>query len=131
VGDQVHTWEVSIVFDTAARYVVARDVGRDGLERAIAEGQARIDNGSYIHPEWKTGALAITRTDQTPEARRAHWEAEFYDIDRRGAKRRRYKKPQIERDWEAWVKAERKAEREAAKQANDSYSQKRETDAYS
>ena len=118
-------WEVSIVFDTAARYVTARDVRQDQLGVAIAEAHARIADGSYIHPAWKTGAVAVTRMDQTFEARRAQWEADFYDIDKAGRKRRRYKKSQIERDWEAWVTRERKAEREAAKLSNDQYKQRR------
>jgi len=63
--------------------------------------------------------------DATSEARRAKWEADFYDIDKAGRRRRRYKKPEIERQWEAWVTAERKAEREAAKLSNDQYKQRR------
>ena len=119
------TWEVAIVHDTASKYVIARDVQQADLADTIAAAQARIRDGAYIHPEWKTGALAITRMDATSEGRRAHWEAEFYDRDRRGYKRRRYPKPAIEKEWEAMVKRDAKAAREAAKVSNDTYSQRR------
>jgi hypothetical protein len=118
-------WEVSIVFDTASRFVTARDVRQHDLERAVREAQERITLGTYIHPAWKTGAVAITRMDQTLEARRERWESEFYDVDRAGRRRRRFKRSQIEREWEAWVSAERKAERDAAKLSNDQYKQRR------
>jgi predicted NAD/FAD-binding protein len=118
-------WEVSIVFDTASRYVTHRDVLQDQLASAWLEAQARIRDGSYIHPAWKTGAVAITRMDATLEARRAKWEADFYDIDKRGYRRRRYKKPAIEREWEDMVIRDRKAATAAQKVSNDTYKQRR------
>lgn len=119
-----HCWEVSIVVDESARRVVARDVDRAGLGAAMAECQRLLDTGEYLHPPFRTGAMLVQREDQTAEARREKWEADFYDLDRRGYKRRRFKRPAIEKEWEAWAKAERKAEREASKMSNDTYVQK-------
>jgi len=121
----VARWEVSIVIDQASKQVVARDVLAADLVLAVEDAQERIRRGAYIHPEWKVGAISITRMDCTSEARRAKWEADFYDIDKAGRRRRRYKKPEVERQWEAWVKAEAKTAREARKVSNDTYSQRR------
>lgn len=119
------TWEVSIVVDTAARQVIARDVEQADLERAVAEAQARIRDGAYRHAAWQVGAVCVTRMDKTPDALRAKWEADFYDIDKAGRRRRRYKRPQIERDWEDMVTRDRKEAREAAQAANAQYKQRR------
>lgn len=111
-------WEVSLVHDTEGRYPVARDVRTDALAEAISMAQRRIVEGDYPHPVWRTSAVLVQRSDQTAEAKRAAWEEAFYDVDRAGRRRRRYKKSQIERDWEAWVAEERKAATAARRAAN-------------
>ncbi len=116
---------MSIVVDTAAKQVVARDVSQADLEHVYGEAQARIRDGAYRHAKWQTGVVAVTRMDQTLEARQAKWFADFYDIDKRGAKRRRYKKPLIEKQWEEMVTRTKREEREAAKLSNDQYKQRR------
>jgi hypothetical protein len=119
------TWEVSIVVDTNARQPVARDVEGDALERAVATAQARIDAGEHPGAKYRKGAILIQRSDQTPEAKRAKWEADFYDIDRAGRRRRRYRKPAIEKEWEEMIARDRKAETARRKAENDQYDQKR------
>ena len=119
------TWEVSIVVDTAARQPVASGVEGDDLERAVATAQARIEAGDHPGAKYRKGAVLIQRVDQTAEAKRAKWEADFYDIDKAGRRRRRFKKPQIERDWEDMVTRDRKVAREAAQLENAMYKQGR------
>jgi predicted NAD/FAD-binding protein len=116
---------VSLVHDTASRFVIEKDVESDDLERAVAAAQREIAEGSTPHPAWRTPVVCITRSDWTYEARRAQWFEDFYDRDKNGRKLRRYKKPQIEREWEQWVKDERKATAAAAKAENDQYDQRR------
>jgi hypothetical protein len=124
LGDE-RTWEVSIVVDTASRQPTYRGVTADGLADAIAGTLSRIASDAYMHPHWKVGALLIQRTDQTLEARREHWDSEFYDRDRRGYRRRRFKVSAIERDWTAMIEADRKAIRLAQQAENASYKQRR------
>lgn len=78
-----------------------------------------------MHPQWKVGALLIQRTAETLEARREHWDSEFYDRDRRGYRRRRFKVSAIEREWTAMIEADRKAIRLAQQAENASYKQRR------
>lgn len=110
--------EVSIVCDTAARFVIAKDVEGAALERAILTAQERIEQGSYPHPVWKKGAVLVQRSDCTTEARQAKWAEDFYDIDRAERRRRRFKKPQIEKDWEEMVAQTGKDTRAAKRAAN-------------
>jgi len=89
------TWEIARLVGTAARLPVASCSTGDEMATAIAEV---LKSGS---------AVSVWRTDQTPEAKRAQWESDFYDLDRAGRRRRRFKRPLIEREWEAWAKSER------------------------
>lgn len=112
-----YQWEVSIVVDTASRYPVG--VGsRSELEALVAEANRRINDGDYPHPSWKVGAVLIQRADQTLEAKRQAWFDAFYDLDRRGYKRRRYKRPAIEVSWEAWAKEQKRQAAEDSKIRN-------------
>jgi hypothetical protein len=122
---QVPTWEVSLVHDTAARFVIATGVEGDALERAVAKAQQAIRETSTPHPDWKTPAILIQRTDQTPEAKRERWERDFYDVDRASRRRRRYRASLIEREWIEMVKRDAKEAREAAKLSNNQYKQRR------
>ena len=136
-----HTWEIAVVRDTSTREVLARDVPTEHLWAYVAE--AACDEGWYTeaNPERmepcerralarlvdllkakskrvESRALLITRMDRTPEAVKAKWESEFYDIDKAGRRRRRYKRPQLEKDWEAMAKRWRKEERDARRVKN-------------
>ena len=82
------TWEVAVAKGLHARVPVARDVG----SRDTASHVAAILNSG--------GAAIVSRTDATPEALRKKWEDDFYDIDRAGRRRRRFRKTPIEREWE-------------------------------
>lgn len=64
-------------------------------------------------------AVSLWRTDSTPQARREKWSADFYDLTRSGAKRRRYKKSSVEREWEAMAASGRKRIREDRKVTKD------------
>lgn len=111
-------WEVSVVVDSAGRFPIGTAPSGAELEELVATAQQRIDSGDYPHPSWKVGAILIQRSDQTLEAQRKAWFDAFYDVDRRGYKRRRYKRPDIEKQWEAWAKAERAEARAASQQRN-------------
>ena len=87
----MNTYEVSIP-KGSARYVVGREVA--GPEAAAL----CADVLSQGH------ALLVTRTDETPEALRTKWESEFYDRDKRGYKRRRFRRTKEEKEWEAMAK---------------------------
>jgi predicted NAD/FAD-binding protein len=118
VADE-RTWEVSIVVSTYSRIPVARDVpSGPALVEAYLRAHELVASGEYPHPTWRTGAVLVQRSDQTLEARRERWDQEFYDRDRRGYRRRRYKKPSIERDWEAMEERRRKEARVAAQSRN-------------
>jgi hypothetical protein len=93
------TWEVSIIGDLSARTVVRKDVPQSELLEAYKH--ASVVASGYTG--WgRPRSVMLTRSDHTPEARRARWEAAFYDLDRRGYRRRRFRKSQTERDWEAF-----------------------------
>jgi hypothetical protein len=106
----MHTWEVSTSSSLSTRRTLYRDVTDSDLPdrwlRAYRFAQASPVAG-------RTPAVLVTRTDWTPEARRAKWESDFYDLDKAGRRRRRWKKTPIEREYEAAATAERKAKREA------------------
>jgi hypothetical protein len=93
------TWELAIPRGYG-RDVVGRGLHASQLEeltrKSLAEGHA----------------LLITRTDQTPEAQKEAWAAEFYDIDKRGHKRRRFRRSATEREWEKIGKQIGKAHRD-------------------
>jgi len=139
-----HYWEIAIVFDLSSRLVLATNVPTEQLWAYVAE--AGLDEGWFTEASpWRmepserralarvmdtlkakqrrvnSHALLITRMDHTPEAVRAAWEAEFYDLDKRGHKRRRFKRHQVEKDWEAMAKRWRKEEREARQVKNRSH----------
>ena len=118
-------WELSFVVDTAARQPIAVAMEGADLERAILEANRRLEAGEYRSPAWKKPALLIQRTDRTAEAQFQHWFDEFYDLDKRNAKRRRYKKPAIEKAWEEWIKAEARVARSDRQVANASHKRDR------
>ena len=136
-----HTWEIAVVRDTSTREVLARDVPTEALwayvaEAGCGEGWYTEANPDRMEPSERRAlarcvdllkavskrvesrALLITRMDRTPEAMKAKWESEFYDLDKAGRKRRRYKRSQLERDWEVMAKAWRKEERDARRIKN-------------
>ena len=138
-----HYWEIAVVSDSTSRIVIATNVQTEHLWAYVAE--AACDEGWYTeaNPDRmepcerralarlvdllkakskrvESRALLITRMDRTPEAMKAKWEASFYDIDKAGRRRRRYKRPQIEKDWGAWAKAQRKEVRDAQRIRNKS-----------
>lgn len=124
----MYTYEISVVYDTHERTVLFRGLSMEEAEEAFVLC-ARECGPRWYRPEYSSSekralarlrdtlkaederglrksnrqpALLVTREDQTPEARRQKWEDDFYDLDRRGYKRRRYKKSQTERDWEKY-----------------------------
>jgi hypothetical protein len=109
-------YEVSLCHDEAARFVIARDVEQPDLYEQWKVAEARIAEGSTPHPPWRTPAIMIQTMEWATTKER--WERDFYDKDKAGRRRRRFKKPQIEKDWEAWVKKERKAVLEARRATN-------------
>ena len=136
-----HTWEIAVVRDTSTRIVLAENVPTEALwayvaEAGCSEGWYTEANPDRMEPAERRAlarcvdllkakskrvesrALLITRMDRTPEAMKAKWESEFYDIDKAGRRRRRYKRPQIEKDWEAWAKRWRREERDARRVKN-------------
>ena len=142
-GPMTHYWEIAVVRDTTTRIVLAENVPTEALWAYVAE--AGCDEGWYTeaNPERmepkerralarvldllkakplrvQSRALLITRMDKTPAALKAKWESEFYDLDKAGRKRRRYKRPQVETDWDAMSKAWRKEERDARRVKNKS-----------
>jgi hypothetical protein len=132
-------WEIATCGDPHTRNVLATDVDTEDLWAYFVEAGESIGE-PYTHIEYtpeekralarvkdmlgatdaapsfrgpRIPGIMVTRMDQTPEAKLAKWDADFYDRDRRGYKRRRFKKPQIERDWEAMLKEDRKDVRDA------------------
>ena len=128
-------WEVAYIRDSASRIVLAENVPTsdlwayfltaaedDGWAQEIVDLSpterrtlARVMDmlkARVVHPP-KPRCIAITRMDWTPEAQYAKWEADFYDVDKNGRRRRRYRRLQIEKDWEEMVKAWRREERAA------------------
>jgi hypothetical protein len=127
VDQDTETWEVALTWEPGSRIAVARDVATDELwavlsvlaedhwadletqvlspaeNRALARIMDRLK--AVPLPVRRMPGIMVTRSDQTPEALREAWESEFYDIDKAGRRRRRYKRTQLEKDWEAWVKA--------------------------
>lgn len=103
-------WEVALALN-ASRWVIARDVLTRDLPDAIAEAQARIDGQAW---PVRVPALSITRSDQTSEALQERRDRQFWKFDKAGRRRRAYKRPGIEKDWEAWAKEQRKRDRAAA-----------------
>lgn len=104
------TWEVARAKGLAARVPVA--VGKAGSADLLAAAQEVLRSGS---------ALLVTRTDWTLEARREKWESEFYDVDRAGRRRRRYRKTDIERQWEQFytdLRRDARSDRSNRKQGN-------------
>lgn len=100
------TWEVSIPQGTNARIPQAREI------------EPGADMSHLIASLLRSGeAVLIIRTDQTPEAKREKWEADFYDIDKAGRRRRRYKKTQLEKEWEEVAKTIKQERKEASSQA--------------
>jgi hypothetical protein len=98
------TWEVSVARGTAARLPQLR------------ETQTGEEMAAVLAAILKSGQAAlIIRTDQTPEAKRAKWEADFYDIDKAGRRRRRYKRPVIEKEWEEMIKQVKREARDERK----------------
>jgi len=139
-----HYWEIATVRDTSTREVLATNVPTEDLWAYVAE--AACDQGWYTeaNPERmesrerralarvldglkaktqrvESRALLITRMDKTPDAVKGKWFSEFYDLDKRGHKRRRFKRPQIEKDWEAMTKRWRAEERSARQVKNRSH----------
>ena len=93
-------WEVSKAKGLAARIPVLREASDPAI---IAEAIASV---------LKSGSAALVmRSDWTPEARRERWESEFYDLDRAGRRRRRFRKTDIERQWEKFYADERRRAR--------------------
>jgi len=91
------TWEVAVSKGLRARRSVA--VGKAGSADLLVAAQGVLAGGY---------GLLITRTDQTAEALRKRWESEFYDIDKAGRRRRRFRKTSIEREWEKFFADARK-----------------------
>jgi len=104
------TWEVAISTSLSSRRTLYRDVSDADLPDRWLQAYRFAEN---LSTPGRKPAVLVTRSDQTPEARRAQWEADFYDIDKAGRRRRRYKKTPIEREFEAVATANRKAKREA------------------
>lgn len=103
------TWEIALTKGLAARVVVARDVETKDVGLILA---------SHLV---KGHAVVVTRSDSTPEAKRAKWEEDFYDIDRAGRRRRRYRKTQVEREWEeffAQYKRDARGDKKLVKDGN-------------
>lgn len=111
-------WEVARAKGLAARVPVA--VGKAGSADLLAAVQEVLRSGS---------ALLVTRTDWTLEARREKWESEFYDWQlitkgsKAGQKRRvrRYRKTDIERQWEQFyadLRRDARSDRSNRKQGN-------------
>jgi len=100
MGEGTYEWEVSRAKGLAARIPVLRGATDPAI---IAEAIASVLNGGH--------AVLVIRSDWTPEARKARWESEFYDVDRAGRRRRRYRKTNIERQWEQFFTAKRRADR--------------------
>lgn len=97
------TWEIAEAKGLSARVPIAKDV-------------ATVDIAPIVSTLINAGrAAVVTRMDMTPEAKRARWSEAFYDVTRNGSKRRRFKRPKIEVEWEAWAKAERKRKRDEKK----------------
>jgi hypothetical protein len=111
-------WEVAVVVSDTAREPIAQNVEGITLEFAILAAYAKIESGDYRHAAWQTGAVLIQRMDQTAEAKYEKWFNDFYDITRSGAKRRRFKKPQIEKDWEEMILKDSRETRQARIQSN-------------
>lgn len=103
-----HTWEVSRARGLHARTPVLREAKPDAT---MAEAIASVLNSGH--------AALVTRSDWTVEARRARWESEFYDIDRAGRRRRRYRRSATEREWEDFYRSARKVQRDDRKLVKD------------
>src|SRR5688572_13147908 len=84
-----------------------------GYGRVVVGVLPVSDMERHVSKVLKDGhALLITRSDQTPEALKKAWAAEFYDIDKRGHKRRRFRRSATEREWEKIGKQIGKAHRD-------------------
>lgn len=104
--------------DTSSRVTIAENLETDALERAYAEAWYIAERMAEEWPNLRAPGVLVQRMDQTFEAKRLRWEREFYDIDRAGRRRRRFKRPEIEKLWEEWLKNERARERAKRRQSN-------------
>lgn len=97
------------------KYQVSRIRGHSAVDGTRAELTAE-EAGDQLAKLLREGnAVVVTRMDWTPEARRAKWEADFYDVDRAGRRRRRYRRTPLEREWEEMLKTRKQEERAATK----------------
>jgi hypothetical protein len=104
----VAEWEIAIVQSLTSRVTIWRNVPTEELGEAWGLVWAQTE--SLMNGRKRPGIL-ITRMDMTPEAKRQKWTDTFYDLDKRGYKRRRFKKTPIEKDWEEFFENKRKAAR--------------------
>lgn len=104
------TWEVAISSSLSSRRTLYRDVPDADLPDRWLRAYRFAEAQSYAG---RTPSVLVTRSDWTYEARKAQWESDFYDLDKAGRKRRRWKKTPIEREFEAAADASRKAKRAA------------------
>lgn len=119
-GKSEALWEIALCNSESTRYVLAASVPSSELWTYVATA---LEESSPFG--WREPGVLVTRMDQTPEAKRAKWEADFYDVrtfNRKGkiikAKYRRYKPAQIEKDWVKMIEADKKAKKLAAAEAN-------------
>ena len=94
------------------KWEVARSKGLSARTPVLREASDRATIAEAIASVLTSGhAAVVTRSDWTREARKAKWESEFYDVDRAGRRRRRYRKTDIERQWEQFYADLRRSSR--------------------